>query len=57
MIKIYSESISKKSDDEMYYLMRGIVYSFLFCICICVGLTILITLAIENEIKDGSNIL
>jgi len=57
MIKIYSESISKKSDDEMYYLMRGIVYSFLFCICICVGLIILITLAIENEIKDGSNIL
>ena len=56
MVKIYPTSIHKK-DDEMYYLMRGIVYSLCFCVLMCVGLIILITLAIEKEIEDGSNIL
>ena len=57
MVKIYPTSIHKK-DDEMYYLMRGIVYSLCFCVLMCVGLIVLITLAVEKEIKDdGSNIL
>ena len=56
MVKIYPTSIQR--GDEMYYLMRGIVYSLCFCVLMCVGLIVLITLAIENEIKDdGSNIL
>tara|TARA_B100001094_G_C18036933_1_gene723024 strand:+ start:69 stop:236 length:168 start_codon:yes stop_codon:yes gene_type:complete len=54
MAKIYPESISKKGDDIMYDLMRSVVCGFLFCVCMCVGLIVLITLAIENEIKDGS---
>ena len=45
MVKIYSENIQKS--DEMYYLMRGIVYSLCFCVLMCVGLIVLITLAIE----------
>jgi len=52
MIRIHPEGIQKS--DEMYYLMRGIVYSLCFCVLMCVGLIVLITLAIENEMKDGS---
>ena len=52
MVKIYPENI--KNGDELYILMKTIVYGLSFCVCVCVGLIIVIVSSIENDIDNGS---
>ena len=57
MNKVYPVSIPIKKDDEMYGLIKFSVCILFICVCMCVGLIIMITLLIENNTKDGSNII
>ena len=51
MAKIYPENNQK--GDEIYELMKCVVYSLLCCVCMCVILIFIIVYSIENNI-DGS---
>lgn len=53
MKRIYPENAQK--GDEMYDLLKYIVYGLLFCVCVCVGIILIIVYSVENKIEDGSS--
>jgi len=56
MIRIYSEAMHKK-DDEEYIIMKIVACGLCICSVMCISLILLITSVIEGDIKDGSNII
>jgi hypothetical protein len=56
MIRIYSEAMHKK-DDEEYIIMKIVACGLCICSVMCISLILLITSVIEGDIKDGSNLL
>ena len=56
MIRIYPETMHKQ-DDESYIIMKIVACGLCICSVMCVVLILLITLSIENDIDNGSNII
>ena len=52
-MKIYPENY-KKANDMEYNIMCTVIWGFLISICLCVILLVIITLLIDNNIKDNS---